>query len=91
MREKPVVRNRCEAALQAMTGKDCFVAGLAGDYGEMCVQFLWLFDVHDHDPANTCREMDAFKTALHQLFVDGYVVCSDGIVDIEGLEPQLKR
>ena len=34
--------------------------------------------------------MDAFKTALCQLFVDGYVLCSDGVVDIQGLEPQAK-
>ena len=83
-------RHRCEEALAKMgERKDVFVAGLAGDYGEVCLQYLRYFDVHDHDPANTCREMDAFKTALRQLFIDGYVVCSDGVVD-KGLEPQVK-
>ncbi len=84
-------RVRCEEALAKMgDSKDVFVAGLAGDYGEVCLQFLRYFDVRDHDPASTCREMDEFMTALHQLFVDGYVVCSDGGVDVKGMEPRAK-
>jgi hypothetical protein len=35
-------------ALAAMDGKDCFIAGLAGDYGEVCLKCLRLFDVRDH-------------------------------------------
>lgn len=85
MREKPEDRNRCEAALQAMTGKDCFVAGLAGDYGEMCAQFLRLFDVHDHDPARTSTQLRDFEQAMRSLFVQGYVLCKADETDIPGL------
>ena len=84
-REKADVRNRCEAALQAMTGKDCFVAGLAGDYGEMCAQFLRLFDVHDHDPARTSTQLRDFDQAMRSLFVQGYVLCKADETDIPGL------
>ena len=85
------IRGRCEEALAKLgDSKDVFIAGLAGDYGEVCLQFLRYFDVHDHDPARTCGEMDEFTAALRQLFVDGYVVCSDGVVDVEGLEPRAK-
>ena len=70
-REKPDVRTRCEDALQAMTSKDCFMAGLAGDYGERCVQFLRLFDVHDHDPARTSAQLLDFRQDMRRLFVVG--------------------
>ena len=33
------------------------------------------FDVRDHDPAKTGREMDEFMSGLRQLFVDGYLMC----------------
>ena len=39
---------------------DCFIAGLAGDYGEACLEFLRYFDVRDHDPARAAGEVDAF-------------------------------
>jgi len=53
------VRRRAEAALKAMDkSEDCFVAGLAGDYGEVCLKFLRYFDVRDHDPARTAREVE---------------------------------
>ena len=48
------VQRRAEAALAAMAkSEDCFVAGLAADYGEVCLEFLRKFDVTDHDPART--------------------------------------
>ena len=75
-RIEKATRVRCEEALAKMgDSKDVFVAGLAGDYGEVCLQFLRYFDVHDHDPAKTCREMDEFKTALRQLFVLWRLAC----------------
>ena len=40
--------------------EDCFVAGLAGDYGEVCLEVLRHFDAHDHDPARAAREVDTF-------------------------------
>ena len=70
------VQRRAEAALKAMSqAKDCFVAGLAGDYGEVCLEFLRYFDVRDHDPARAAQEVREFVMALQQLFVQGYVLC----------------
>ena len=68
-REKGNVRQRFEAALRAMIGKDCFVAGLAGDYGEMCVHFLRFFIVHDHNPARTTTELHDVVNAMHWLLL----------------------
>ena len=72
------VRTRCEDALDAMTGKDGFVAGLAGDFGEVCLEFLRLFDVRDHDPARTASQVNQFCADMHALFVKGYVICEPG-------------
>ena len=41
----------------------------------MCLEFLLCFDVCDHDPANTGRELKDFMSGLRRLFVGGYVVC----------------
>lgn len=77
-RQEPAVRRRAEKALQAMEkSSDSFVAGLAGDYCEVCLEFLRLFDVHDHDPARAKQEVEDFKYTLTQLFIFGYVLCSD--------------
>ena len=79
------VQRRAEAALTAMSkSSDCFVAGLAGDYGEVCLEFLRKFDVTDHDPARTAREVDEFKRSLQTLFVQGYVLCNEKD-DVPGL------
>ena len=83
------VRRRAEAALKAMDkSEDCFVAGLAGDYGEVCLEFLRYFDVRDHDPARTAREVEEFKLSLQHLFVEGYVLCSDGLSEVPDLGAQ---
>ena len=59
-----------EAALRSMgQSEDCFVAGLAGDYGEVCLEFLRYFDVRDHDPARTDQQVREIKQALQQLFI----------------------
>ena len=69
------IRRRAEHALASMSeAKDVFAAGLAGDYGEVCLEFLRGFDVHDHDPATTGREVEDFTRGLRRLFVDGHVV-----------------
>ena len=54
--------------------KDVFAAGLAGDYGEVCLEFLRSFDVHDHDPGTTAWQVEDFTRGLRLLFVDGHVV-----------------
>ena len=91
-RIEKVTRDRCDEALLKMgDSRDVFVAGLAGDYGEVCLEFLRYFDVRDHDPARTSPEMDNFTSALRQLFIEGCVVCSDGaVVGVAGLEPRDK-
>jgi hypothetical protein len=76
------VRKRAEAALEAMQGGDCFTAGLAGDYGEVCLEFLRAFDVTDHDPSRTLPEIQDFLRVLRALFVQGYVLCDAGEVDL---------
>ena len=84
-RLKPAVRQRAEAALEAMRGGDCFTAGLAGDYGEVCLEFLRIFDVDDHDPARAFLELKDFIAVLRALFVKGYVVCDAGEVQLPGV------
>ena len=76
VRLDPAVQRRAEEALQEMSkSEDCFVAGLAGDYGEVCLEFLRRFDVHDHDPACTAKEVETFLSTLRRLFIQGYVLC----------------
>ena len=69
------VRHRANEALKAMSKMDdCFAAGLAGDYGEVCLEFLRKFDVTDHDPARTAQQVREFTSSLQDLFVKGYVL-----------------
>ena len=77
-RQLPKIRAAAEAALEAMTGSDCFTAGLAGDFGEVCLQFLRKLDVTDHDPAHThtLNQVEEFVSTLRRLFIQGYVVCA---------------
>ena len=75
-RQDPKIRAAAEAALEAMTGVDCFTAGLAGDFGEVCLEFLRKFDVTDHDPARTHDQVEEFVSTLRRLFIQGYIVCA---------------
>ena len=68
------MRRRCEEALFAMTVSDCFAAGLAGDYTDICMKFIRLFDVNDHDPSLTNKQLKDFLDMLTKLFQKGYVV-----------------
>ena len=80
------VQRRADAALRSMgQSEDCFVAGLAGDYGEVCLKFLRYFDVRDHDPARTDQQVREIKQVLQQLFIKGYVLCSEGMTEVPGL------
>ena len=76
-RQKTEIRSSAQAALDAMTPDDCFTAGVAGDYGEVCLEFLRIFDVSDMDPARLLPDISDFKRALCVLFVEGYVLCED--------------
>ena len=69
------IQKRAEQALTSMMeAKDVFAAGLAGDYGEVCLEFLRSFDVHDHDPGTTARQVEDFTRGVRLLFVDGHIV-----------------
>ena len=68
--------------------EDGFATGrLARDSGEVCLEFLRYFDVHDHDPARTSSELRDFVKAMRCLFVQGYVVCEGSETDVPGLGP----
>ena len=55
-RHTPEIRASAQAALDALTPEDCFTAGVAGDYGEVCVEFLRAFHTSDMDPARLTPE-----------------------------------
>ena len=76
-RQLESVRKAADHALTSMSdARDIFAAGLAGDYGEVCLEFLRIFDVHDHDPGTTARQVEDFTRGLRLLFVDGHIVCA---------------
>ena len=83
-------RRSAQQSLEAMDGKDCFVAGLAGDYGEVCLKFLRYFDVRDHDPARAYRHVQKFVSTLRHLFVQGYAVCDPAPTAVPGSGTQMK-
>ena len=73
-RQVASVRQAAELALTSMSeAKDVFAAGLAGDYGEVCLEFLRIFDVHDHDPGTAARQVKDFTRDLRLLFVEGHI------------------
>lgn len=70
-RNKKAMRERAEAALDAMTPGDTLACGLAADFAEVSLTFLRLFDCDDHDPATTSSQKAAFQEILHTLFTNG--------------------
>ena len=44
-------RQRAEQCIQAITPKDVLASGITGDFGEVCLSFIRLLDVENHDPA----------------------------------------
>ena len=70
----PNMRKRADEALKAMEKRsEAVKAGMAGDYGEACVEFLRVFDVDDHDVARTCPEVTGFLKFIDELFIQGRV------------------
>ena len=68
------MRKRAKEALDAMEKRsDAVMVGLAGDYGEACVEFLRVFDVDDQDVARTCPELTGFLKFLDEMFLQGRV------------------
>ncbi len=49
------------------------------------VRFLRKFDVSDRDPSQSCRELADFACSLRRLFVEGYILCDGGGVELPGI------
>ena len=62
-------RRRANAAVAAMERSDAVMAGMAGDYGEICVECLRVLDVNDHNPARSWPELKGFLKCLGVVFV----------------------
>ena len=74
LRSPLAVRKRAREALAAMEKRcDAVIAGLAGDYGEACVELLRVFDVDDHDIARACPEQTGFLKFLDDMLIQGGV------------------
>ena len=80
----PLVRHRSHQQLQALTGSNILVAGLAADLHTEVLRFTRLHDVHDHDISFTLREKAEFLTRLRRLFGEGRVLME--MDDVEGAE-----
>ena len=52
VRQDRSVRDRAVTAMESMTARDIFEAGLAGDFGEICIRLQW-FVVGDSRPLRT--------------------------------------
>ena len=75
-RAEKAKRDRAEAALDAMTGADIIAHGLAGDYGEVCLSCLRLFDRNWHDPARTLGQKEDFVHVQTTLFLEGHILAA---------------
>ena len=72
-------RPRLRAAAAAAHFRPCssaLTAGIAGDYGEVCVEFLRVFDTSDMDPARLTPEISDLKKTLHAFVVEGRLLCA---------------
>ena len=73
-RTKNAERKRYQDELVCMEKRsDAVMAGLSGDYGEACVEFLRVFDVDDPDIARMYPEKIGFTVFMEQLFQHGRV------------------
>ena len=68
-------RNNAKACLDAMTSKELFRTGVAGDYAEVCQMFVRSFDVNDGDPSAEALELSAFREKLDALFIRRNILC----------------
>lgn len=72
-RQKKAIRDRAEAALDAITPADTLACGMAADFAEECLAFIRCFDVGEHDCALSPSQRRKFQRALKILFLDGYI------------------
>ena len=74
-RTKHAERKRYQDELKCMEKRsDAVMAGLSGDYGEACVEFLRVFDVDDPDIARMYPEKIGFTVFMQQMFQHGRVL-----------------
>ena len=73
-RRKKEDRQRAEESLDAMTTQDLLETGLAGDFAELAMQTLRLFDRSDPDPALASTALADFADRVRRLFIDGYIM-----------------
>lgn len=71
-RNPPAVRARAQRRLLELPGH-VLSCGVAASYSEECLRFVRLFDVHDHDPALTARELRNFIDRMQTLFLEGHI------------------
>jgi hypothetical protein len=73
-RRKKEDRVRAEESLDAMSTQDLLETGLAGDFAELAMQTLRLFDRSDPDPALASAAVADFADRVRRLFIDGYIL-----------------
>ena len=71
-RKESVTRARSRRRLLEMP-RQILTAGLSASYSEECIRFIRLFDIADHDPATTWRQVIEFERRCQTLFRDGHV------------------
>ena len=84
---------QAEKCMDNMSGAHAVEVGIAGDYSEVCMRFIRLWDKQDKDPATSAKDIAEFRHLLHVLFVQGYILCEPGDRDDahgDG-EPPLER
>ena len=87
-RQKKAIRDRAEAALDAITPADTLACGMAADFAEECLAFIRCFDVGEHDCAQSPSQKRKFQRALKILFLDGYIYADPAKGTRGGLAPR---
>jgi len=68
------MRQRADNILQSMTPSELFTAGITADYAAETLDFVRRFDVDDHDPAVTPREVRHFIRRMRLLFSEAHIL-----------------
>ena len=85
-------RERAKELLPKLDSKFCLALGVSADWGVICQWFLLrLFDVREHDSAQSRSQIDAFIETLDAVFTDGRVfkfVRSPALLNLGGGQQQ---
>ena len=66
-------RDRAESLLKKLDSKFCTATGVSADWGIICAWFLRLFDVANHDIAQSRAQIDCMIETLDAVFLEGRV------------------